>query len=29
MGDAITLTAAQAEQLTAFPDEKDHEGSVL
>jgi hypothetical protein len=29
MGDAITLTAAQAEQLTTFPDEKDHEASVL
>jgi hypothetical protein len=29
MGDAITLTAAQAEQLTAFLREKEHEGSVL
>jgi hypothetical protein len=29
MGDAITLTAAQGEQLTAFPDEKDHDASVL
>jgi hypothetical protein len=29
MGDGITLTAPQAEQLTAFLDEKDHEGSVL
>jgi hypothetical protein len=29
MSDQLTLTAAQAEQLTAFLREKEHEGAVL
>ena len=29
MSDQLTLTAAQVEQLTAFLQEKQHEGSVL